>query len=115
MLNENKNIVTALKNILPTYYEYFVDSTTSMPCITYREYRNEAQEQSDRIGYSTVGYWIKVWATDVDTRQTKAQAIDDALREIGYKRTSSNDLIVDKQICKILIYQGKGFEDFRED
>ena len=114
MLNENKNIVAELKKILPTYYEWFVSNKTAKPCITYREYRNDANEQTEKIGYSTVAYWVKVWADDVETAQTTAQQIDDALRPMGYVRTSANDLIVDNQICKIFVYTGRGFEHFEK-
>ena len=114
MLNEHKTIAAALSEILPTYYELFTDSSTPMPCITYREMRNLVDIQSDRVGYSIVGYYIKVWAEDVATIQDTSQSIDDAMRPLGYTRTNSNELVVGRQIEKILTYEAIGFEDFRE-
>jgi len=40
MLDLKTEVVTALKTILPTYYEYFCNSDTALPCITYTEYMN---------------------------------------------------------------------------
>ena len=114
MLNEHKNIAAALSEILPTYYELFTDSNTPMPCITYMEETNAVDIQSDRIGYSVVGYYIKVWAQDAGTIQDTAQSIDDTMRALGYTRTNSNELVVGRQIEKILTYEAYGFEDFRE-
>ena len=112
MLNEHKNIVTALNPILPTYYELVSDSTTPKPCITYCEQKNNQAESADNIGYSWVGYYIKIWDDDIARVQSNAILVDKAMREIGYKRISSTELFVDNDICKIMIYEGLGLERY---
>ena len=115
MIDEHKHIQETLEDILPTYYEYILTNKVSFPCITFYEYRNQADEQSKNIGYSTVAYYVKIWSDDIETVQDKAQDIDKAMRAIGYKRTSSTEMIIDKSICKIFIYTARGFEDFRKE
>lgn len=115
MLNEHKSIEAALKEILPTYYELFCDSSTPMPCITYREAVNRVEIQTEVIGYSIVGYYVKVWAKDVKTVQETVVLIDAAMRKLGYHRTSTNELVAERQIEKIMTYEGIGFEKFSED
>lgn len=112
MLDVHKNIESALKDILPTYYELICDSKTTKPCITYNEYMNNIDIGSDVVGYSNVGFYIKIWANSIATIQQKAPLIDNAMRQLGYRRASSNELSVDGQIEKIMAYEAIGFEKY---
>ena len=90
MVNVHKQIMSTLNTILPTYYELFCDSTTAVPCITYMESSNYAIDEGETLGYSRVGFTVKVWDTNIAHAQTIAESVDSKLRKLGFKRTSSN-------------------------
>lgn len=112
MIDAKKELVSKLNEILPTYYEYFANSETEKPCITYCETNNYDGEKSMEMGYSTVQMTIKIWGktTDLSSIQAKAELVDDAMRELGYSRVQGNELIVDNYIEKVLLYEALGFE-----
>lgn len=56
MIDYHKNLVTALKAILPTHYEMTLTSGTKTPCISYMEINNYAAETGDTLGYSELSY-----------------------------------------------------------
>ena len=56
MIDYHKNLVTALKTILPTHYEMTLTSGTKTPCISYMEINNYAAETGDTLGYSELSY-----------------------------------------------------------
>lgn len=112
MLTTKKTIVAALSKILPCYYELFCDSKTEMPCITYIENNNYAEQTGDTLGYSSIEYTIKVWATEITNIEQYAAAVDAAMRELGFTRISANELVVENQIEKILTYSALGLEQF---
>lgn len=112
MLDTHKQIVNALKDILPVYYELICDSTTPKPCITYCEQKNDAYIEGEQLGYSWVGYYIKIWDNDISRIQENAIKVDNAMRGIGYKRISSTELFIDDNIEKVMIFEGLGLERF---
>lgn len=112
MLDTKTDIVTALGEILPCYYELFCDSTTQKPCITYLEIYNGDDKTGETLGYSRVQYNIKIWANSVADIMSNALLVDKSMRQLGYKRIASNELVVDQQVCKILTYEGFGKEYF---
>ena len=103
MLSGKTDIVKELNKILPTYYELFCDSNTKLPCFTYIENINQDVVTGDTLGYSSIGYTIKLWANDV---------ADIVMRKLGYRRKSSNELTVDNQIEKIMTYEALGLENY---
>ena len=115
MLDVKKQLVSTLNKILPTYYELIVDSSTELPCITYLEMDNSDDLTGDTLGYSNITFNVKVWANSVDDAMLYGPQIDTAMRDIGYSRIASNELILGTQICKILTYQGLGIEEFTEE
>lgn len=115
MINYHKTLVSTLKNILPTYYEMILNKNISVPCISYLELGNIADETGDTIGYSTIQYQIKVWSDRLEDLQTYALKIDNALRPIGFKRVGCNELY-DKEstmIQKIMTYEAKALEEYK--
>ena len=114
MIDANKDIVKALSKILPTYYEMVLHSGIKTPCISYMELNNSVQANGDTLGYSTVQFQIKVWGTDIEIIQKKALLIDNALRPLGWRRISTNELYDNQSsmIQKIMTYQALGKENF---
>lgn len=112
MLTNKKEIVSALSNILPCHYELFCDTTTKLPCITYIEYENYDDKTGDTLGYSYIGYTIKIWSDDVGEIDGYAYEVDKCMRELGYTRISCYELTVNNQIEKIINYQALGLERF---
>lgn len=114
MIDANKDIVKALTKILPTYYEMVLHSGIETPCISYMELNNSVQANGDTLGYSTIQFQIKVWGTDIEIIQKKALLIDNALRQLGWRRISTNELYDNQSsmIQKIMTYQALGKENF---
>ena len=61
MLDNKKEVVNALSQILPTYYEFICNSATKKPCITYTENSNIDDIKSMESGYSRIQYTVKIW------------------------------------------------------
>ena len=114
MVNYHKELVSALKTILPTHYELALTSKTKTPCISYQERNNYATEEGNTLGYSIISYTIKVWDNDLQAIQGYVQQIDQALRVLGFKRASSNELYDNQSgmIQKIMTYEALAQEQF---
>lgn len=114
MIDYHSELVKALQTILPTHYEMTVSAGTPVPCITYIERDNAAQETGDTIGYSRISYTVKVWGNDIGHLQQYALMIDRVLRPLGFKRISSGELYDNQStmIQKILSYEAIAQEVF---
>lgn len=114
MVDYSKEIVNALKTILPTHYEMALTSKEKTPCISYLELNNAATDTGDTLGYSRVSYQIKVWGNEIATIQEYALEIDRKLKPMGFKRISSGELYdkTSTMIQKILTYEGLALENF---
>ena len=118
MINYNNKVVSALKTVLPTYYEMALTSKTKTPCISYMETNNysitESQLDTATIGYSYITYQVKVWGNDIEKLQEYSIKIDRALKDIGFKRVSSGELYDNNStmIQKILTYTALAVEEF---
>lgn len=112
MIDLNKEVVSALKPILPTYYEFFADGTVEKPCITYAGYGNYDKAWGDTLGWSDVQYMVKIWTDKVIDMQSYSEQVDTAMRGLGFHRISSQELSVDNQLCKMLVYGGLGYETY---
>lgn len=113
MVNYHDTLVAALKTVLPTYYELKL-SKQKTPCISYQETNNYAEETGDTIGYSRLGYRVKIWGNEIEELQQYALEIDAVLRPLGWKRTSSGELHDNEStmIQKIMTYEAKASETF---
>jgi hypothetical protein len=114
MINYHAQMVSALKAILPTYYELALTSNAQVPCISYQERNNYSANIGDTIGYSILSYTVKVWGHDIEALQNYAIQIDNSLRELGFKRTSAQELYdyQSTMIQKILTYEALASENF---
>lgn len=112
MIDFDKELVSALETILPTYHELVLHSGIDTPCISYQETNNYAEDEGNTIGYSRIVYTIKVWGNRVADMKPYILAIDAALRPLGFKRTSTGELYTDMMIQKILTYEVRAIEDF---
>ena len=114
MIDYHYELVNALKTILPTHYEMTLTSKTTTPCISYMELNNYVSLNGDTLGYSRIAYQIKVWGNKIEDLQRYAQMIDEVLRPLGWKRTSSGELYDNQStmIQKILIFEALASETF---
>lgn len=114
MLNIKPEAVSALKLILPTYYEYICNSQTPKPCITYAESNSRDTIISREMGYSRIQLTVKVWIDngDIGALEDYAEQVDSTMRKLGYSRVTANELVVGNQICKILLYEATGIETY---
>ena len=112
MIDYNKELVSALNTVLPTYYELALTSDTKTPCISYQERNNYISSSGSTREYSLISFTVKVWANNIATIQRYAQEIDKVLRPIGFKRISSGELHDNNSsmIQKILTYEALALE-----
>lgn len=117
MIDYHSNLVSALSNILPVYYEMNLTEGITTPCISYYERNNYHTAVGDTIGYSDISYYVKIWGHSIADLQSYALQIDEALRPIGFQRTSSGEVfdINSTMIQKILVYDALFLEDFPEE
>lgn len=114
MIDYHANLVSALKTVLPTHYEMALTNKTATPCISYMEISNYDVATGDTVGYSTLAYQVKVWSNDIKLIQRYAKEVDKALRPLGFKRISSNELYDNNStmIQKIMTYEAMGREEY---
>lgn len=114
MIDYHAELRKALATVLPTHYEMTLTSKTKTPCISYMELNNYVSDNGDTLGYSRISYQVKVWGNDIADLQKYALQIDEVLRPLGFKRTSSGELY-DREstmIQKILQYDALGLESY---
>ena len=114
MIDYHAELVSALKTVLPTHYELALTSNTKTPCISYQERNNYDTELGDTLGYSRISYTVKVWANEIGLIQSYAAEVDKALKPLGFKRTSSNELHDPQStmIQKIMTYECLALEQY---
>lgn len=114
MIDYSKELVSALSSVLPTHYELALTSKTQTPCISYQERNNYVSASGSTRGYSIIVFTVKVWANNAADIQRYSIEVDSALRKIGFKRTSAQELhdINSTMIQKILTYEALALEDY---
>ena len=114
MIDYNKELVSALNQVLPTHYEMALTSKTATPCISYMEVNNYSSTTGDTLGYSFITYQVKVWADSIAVIQKYSLEVDKVLRPLGFKRISSGELYDNNSsmIQKILTYEAFASEEF---
>ena len=116
MIDYNKELVSALKTVLPTHYEMALTSKTATPCISYMETNNYATTDPTgaTLGYSRITYQVKVWANTIAAIQKHSLEVDEVLRPLGFKRISSGELYDNNSsmIQKIMTYECLALEEF---
>ena len=114
MIDYHTIIVSSLSDILPTYYEMHLHSGLATPCISYMELSNVDASTGDTLGYSRLQYQVKVWGNDIAILQQYALQIDQAMRNLGFKRVGGGELYDNQStmIQKILTYEALALENF---
>lgn len=116
MVDFHSELVKALNSVLPTHYEMTLTSQTATPCISYMELSNISitEPLGANVGYSRIQYQVKVWANSIAVIQKYAVEVDDALRPLGFKRVSSNELYDNNStmIQKIMTFEALALEEF---
>lgn len=116
MVDFNKELVSALNAVLPTYYEMTLKSGTATPCLSYMELNNYCVTDVNgaSLGYSKIMYQIKVWAHSLADIQKYSLLVDKALVPLGFKRISSGELFDNEStmIQKILTYECLALEEY---
>lgn len=114
MIDYTEELVSALKTVLPTYYELALTSKCKTPCISYQERNNYVTASGDTRGYSYISFTVKVWANEIELIQKYALEIDKVLRPLGFKRTSAGELydINSTMIQKIMVYEALALEEY---
>lgn len=114
MIDYNKELVSALKTVLPTHHELALTSKNKVPCISYQERNNYVQVSGNTRGYSRISFTVKVWANSVADIMTYSLMVDDVLRPLGFKRISVNELydINSTMIQKIMTYECLALEEY---
>lgn len=112
MIDYNKEVVSALKTILPIHHELTLTHGTTTPCLSYMELSNVVEESGDTLEYSRVSFQIKVWGTDLALLNRYAGQVDTKMRSLGFTRTSGGELYdrVSSMIQKIMTYEAKALE-----
>lgn len=96
MIDVSTIIVAELNKIgLKVHNEYFVDSKTEIPCITYRLQDNSTYVDGNTIGYSRQVYHVKVWGNSLQVLADYGVQIDTIMRNLGFTRTALIDLWLD--------------------
>lgn len=114
MIDYNKEFVSALKTVLTTHHELTLTKGTKTPCLSYQELNNYATDEGDTLGYSVITFQVKVWGTDIGQLLKYACEVDNVVRPLGFKRTSSGELYDrnSSMIQKILTYEATALETF---
>jgi len=113
MVNYHNSLYNELKTSFPNVevkYELFVDSSTSLPCITYCGASNISYLTGDTLSFSNVSYYVKVWGNSLAETLPIMEDVDDKMKELGFVRESYNELSFNTQICLISLYRGIGYE-----
>ena len=114
MIDYHRELVSALKSVLPTHYEMALTSKAKTPCISYMEINNYVSASGDTVGYSYITYQVKVWANDIGVIQRYTLEVDEVLRPLGFKRVASGELYDNNSsmIQKILTYEALASETY---
>ena len=113
MIDVTTTIISELRKTgLKVYSEYFVDSKTPIPCITYRQHDNSALKQGDTMEYSNQVFHVKVWDKDLKSLSEYSSMIDTIMRDMGFIRVNTIDLSVDGIHQRDLKYKALSLEFF---
>ena len=111
MIDLDKQLVAALSEVLPCYYENFINGDITLPCITFVENNNSSYLEGDALRYSHINYTVKLWM-DNKTQQSYLADIDATMKRLGFVRNSTNEIVNGRVIEKIMDYEAIGWEDF---
>lgn len=111
MIDTRLYVINGLKELgLPVYNEHFITSKCEVPCISYM-LTNDIQNQiGQNLMYASQYYSIRVYTKSTKDLAEYSQKVDKIMRDIGFKRTATNELWLG-EICQFEIkYSGLAIE-----
>lgn len=69
------------------------------------ESNNAADREGNTIRFSTIGFYVKIWSSDIGVIAEKGQQVDDLMYRLGFERTSYQELWLGNQCSAIFHYQ----------
>ena len=116
MLNVNKQVVAALKEIgLPVDYEMTISKGLSTPRITYYQLTNFVETNYKLANVSVLRFTITLWTHNVKDFDTYGPEIDEAMRDAEFIRVGSNELHDNQSTMMRMVmeYEARGQETFK--
>lgn len=105
MLDISTQLTSKLSEVLPTYYDLFLDEDSVTPCISYFILSNIEEEKANSHGYSRITVCVKVWASTVADIVSYNSQVDDKIAELGpFTRQSVGEQRKDSLLCSISNY-----------
>ena len=105
MKDINKQVEETLSTVLPTYYELFLDSQSTIPCISYQVTNNFEESKGNELCWDRIIVRVKLWVTTVGDMCSYSSQIDDAIAVLGpFTRSSAYELSQGELICRIVDY-----------
>lgn len=105
MKDINEEVKEVLSTVLPTYYELFLDTSSSTPCISYQLTQNMEESKGNTLCWERINLRVKLWVSTVQEMVEYSNEIDEAVATLGtFRRTSANELNEGDLICRIMDY-----------
>lgn len=116
MDNITIEFVSALETVLPTHYELALTKNTETPCISYQMRNSYVSTEvvGATLGYGAVIFTVKIWSNRAADLAEYMSLVDTAVRPLGYKRTSANELhdVNSTMMQRILTYEAMVYEEY---
>lgn len=110
MIDYNARLRTLLSQAnIPVYYEAFKQKEAT-PCISYMEVNNSVYAIGDTLNYSNLSYMVKVWAETITEANAIANDINSILAASGFTRVSSQDMVDNNLMMKVMRFNAIGLE-----
>lgn len=112
MLDYRPELLTKLSSLgLPVECEFFLTKDVEIPCISYLLLNDINTHQGDTMVYSDQYYKVTIWANKLSTLAEYSEKVDNVMRELGFKRTGSNELWLDGIGQLAITYKGLAKEE----
>lgn len=106
MINVKPEVLSKLKEIGPKVFYAYPASFEELPCMSYYEIGNSADEQIDDVEYiSDISIQIDIW--NIGSTSTLAESVDAKMKSLGFKRTFGADVPEGNRQHKTLRYRGR--------
>lgn len=85
-----------------------------MPCISYYERNNFQSAKGDTMAVSIISYNITVWSKTIEELQENTVKVNEALFDLGFKRTSSNEYydLENGILQKVMVFEILAIENY---
>jgi len=89
----------------PVYYEAFIGTEVPIPAISYVTLDDKDLYVGDTIEYSDKAIQIKIWDNRLSSLEVLVVEVDALMKDIGFRREFSTELVVDGVINKVMRYR----------